>query len=57
MKLDNYRLNWDVILKKEIDFLSKKYPDIDIKGSYASVIKLLNENKIMSRIILRKMNS
>ncbi len=54
MKLDNYRLNWDVILKKEIDFLSKKYPDIDIKGSYASVIKLLNENKIMSRIILRK---
>lgn len=54
MKLDNYRLNWDVILKKEIDFLSKKYPDIDIKGSYTSIINLLNENKIKSRIILNK---
>jgi L-amino acid N-acyltransferase YncA len=52
MKLDNYRLNWDVILKKEIDFLAKKYPDIDIKGSYASIINLLNENKIQSRIIM-----
>lgn len=54
MKLDNYRLNWDVILKKEIDFLSKKYPDIDIRGSYTSIINLLNENKIKSRIILNK---
>lgn len=54
MKLDNYRLNWDVILKKEIDFLSKKYPDIDIKGSYASIVTLLNENKIRSRIIMHK---
>jgi GNAT superfamily N-acetyltransferase len=54
MKLDNYRLNWDIILKKEIDFLSKKYPDIDIKGSYSSVVNLLNENKIKSRIILKK---
>jgi GNAT superfamily N-acetyltransferase len=54
MKLDNYRLNWELILKKEIDFLSKKYPDIDIRGSYASIINLLNENKIKSRIILNK---
>jgi predicted GNAT family N-acyltransferase len=54
MKLDNYRLNWEVILKKEIDFLSKKYPDIDIRGSYASIINLLNDNKIRSRIILNK---
>ncbi|MCL4348873.1 MAG: GNAT family N-acetyltransferase [Candidatus Thermoplasmatota archaeon] len=54
MKLDNYRLNWEVILKKEIDFLSKKYPDLDIKGSYSSVIELLNENKIRYRIIMHK---
>ncbi|WP_337860482.1 GNAT family N-acetyltransferase [Ferroplasma sp.] len=54
MKLDNYRLNWDLILKKEIEFLSKKYPDIDIKGSYTSIINLLNENKIRSRIIMHK---
>ncbi len=54
MKLDNYRLNWEVILKKEIDFLSKKYPDLDIKGSYSSVIELLNENKIKYRIIMHK---
>ncbi|MEM0139922.1 MAG: GNAT family N-acetyltransferase [Ferroplasma sp.] len=52
MKLENYRLNWDIILKKEVDFLSKKYPDIDIKNSYSSIISLLNENKIQSKIIL-----
>ena len=56
MKLDNYRLNWEVILTKDIDCLSKKYPDLDIKGSYSSVIELLNENKIRYRIIMPNMD-
>ncbi len=54
MKLENYRLDWNIILKKEIDYLSKKYSDIDIRGSYTNIIDLLNNNKIKSKIILSK---
>ena len=54
MNEDNYKLNWEVILKKEIDYLSKKFPDLDVKSSYQSIIGLLNENKIKYKIMLEK---
>ncbi len=54
MNTDNYKLRWDLILKKEIDYLSKKYPDIDVKNNYTSIINLLEENKLKSKIIVNK---
>ena len=54
MNENNYKLNWEVILKKEIDYLSKKFPDLDVKNSYQNIIGLLNENKIKYKIMLNK---
>ncbi len=54
MNTDNYKIRWDLILKKEIDYLSKKYPDIDVKNNYTSIINQLTENKLKSKIIINK---
>ncbi len=54
MNENNYKINWELILKREIDYLSKKFPDLDVKNNYQNIIDLLNNNKIKYKIMLNK---
>ncbi len=54
MNENNYKINWEVILKKEIDYLSKKFPDLDVKNNYQNIINSLNDGKFKYKIMLNK---
>ncbi len=50
--MSEVKINWDVVLKPEIDYLSGLYNDIDIKSEFLPIIEMLNRNIIKSRIIV-----
>jgi len=54
MNENNYKINWEVILKKEIDYLSKKFPDLDVKNNYQNIINSLNDGKFKYKLMLNK---
>lgn len=51
MELNNVKLDWNLILEKQILRLQEMYPENEVKKAYENIISLLNENKIRSRVI------
>ncbi|MHB1493040.1 MAG: GNAT family N-acetyltransferase [Thermoplasmataceae archaeon] len=51
MDLTNKKLDWQSILKEQIEWQQKLYPQGNISESYDELIPLLTENKVPSRVI------
>ncbi|MGP6294228.1 GNAT family N-acetyltransferase [Caldiplasma sukawensis] len=53
-ELKNVKIDWKAILSEQIKELSQKYGENKVSEYYEPLIRMLSENKIPSRVVIRK---
>ncbi len=53
-KIDNVKLNWDVILEPQISSIQRDYEGTDVRRLFQPLIEMLNSNRVPSKVILNK---
>ena len=53
-ELTNIKLDWNIILGKQIDTLQEQFPDLEAAKLFKPIIDLLSSNMIQSRVVISR---